>query len=87
MSQKSKSPKKMVRTALRVAARVLPEYSHHMSPKKFTQRQLFACLILKMFFKTDYRGICTYLADMPHLYVVSKNETKSSFIKRDFKVL
>ena len=57
----------MVRTALRVAARVLPEYSHHMSPKKFTQSQLFACLVLKMLFKTDYRGICVYLADMPDL--------------------
>jgi hypothetical protein len=67
MSQTSKSPKKVVRAALRVATRVLPEYSHHMSPKKFTQRQLFACLVLKIFFKTDYRGICTYLADMPEL--------------------
>lgn len=67
MSHTSKSPKKVVRTALRVVARVLPEYSHHMSPKKFTQRQLFACLVLKMFFKTDYRGICTYLTDMPEL--------------------
>ena len=67
MSQTSKSPKKVVRTALRVAARVLPDYSHHMSPKKFTQAQLFACLVLKMLFKTDYRGICTYLADMPEL--------------------
>jgi transposase len=67
MSQTSKSPKKVVRTALRVAARVLTFYSHHMSPKKFTQPQLFACLVLKTFFKTDYRGICSYLADMPDL--------------------
>jgi transposase len=67
MSQTTKSPKKVVRTALRVAARVLPLYSHHMSPKKFSQPQLFACLILKTFFKTDYRGICIYLADMPDL--------------------
>jgi transposase len=67
MSQTTKSPKKVVRTALRVAARVLPLYSHHMSPKKFSQPQLFACLVLKTFFKTDYRGICAYLADMPDL--------------------
>jgi transposase len=67
MSQTTKSPKNVVRTALRVAARVLPMYSHHMSPKKFSQPQLFACLVLKTFFKTDYRGICTYLADMPDL--------------------
>ena len=67
MSKTTKSPKKVVRTALRVATRVLPLYSHHMSPKKFSQPQLFACLVLKTFFKTDYRGICTYLADMPEL--------------------
>jgi transposase len=67
MSTTSKSPKKVVRTALRVAARVLSEYSHHMSPKKFTQPQLFACLVLKLFFKRDYRGIVILLADMPEL--------------------
>jgi len=67
MSTTTKSPKKVVRTALRVAARVLPLYSHHMSPKKFSQPQLFACLVLKTFFKTDYRGICAYLTDMPDL--------------------
>jgi transposase len=67
MSQTSKSPKNVVRTALRVATRVLPLYSHHTSPKKFSQPQLFACLVLKTFFKTDYRSICIYLADMPDL--------------------
>ena len=67
MSQTTKSPKKVVRTALRVAARVLTFYSHHMSPKKFTQPQLFACLVLKAFFKIDFRGICKYLTDMPDL--------------------
>lgn len=67
MSTTTKSPKKVVRTALRVAARVLPLYSHHMSPKKFSQPQLFACLVLKTFFKTDYRGVCAYLVDMPDL--------------------
>jgi hypothetical protein len=25
----------------------LPDYSHRFSPKKFTQPQLFACLVLK----------------------------------------
>lgn len=67
MSQTSKSPKKVVRTALRVAARAMSTYSHHMSPKKFTQHQLFACLVLKIFFKRDYRGLCIYLSDMPDL--------------------
>lgn len=37
----------MVKPALRLARRHLADYSHHKSLKKFTQPQLFACLILK----------------------------------------
>ena len=32
-------------------------------PKKFTQPQLFACLVLKTFFQTDYRGVVVFLND------------------------
>lgn len=28
-----------------------------------TQARLFACLVLKTFFKTDYRGICALLVE------------------------
>ena len=45
----------------------LPLYSHRNSPKKFTQHQLFACLVLKCFLKTDYRGVVAHLADCPSL--------------------
>jgi hypothetical protein len=45
----------------------LPAYSHACSPKKFTQHQLFACLALKNFLKTDYRGVASHLADHPTL--------------------
>jgi len=45
----------------------LPAYAHRFSPKLFTQHQLFACLALKAFFKTDYRGITAILSDMPDL--------------------
>jgi hypothetical protein len=45
----------------------LPAYCHRFSPKVFTQPQLFACLVLKEFFKTDYRGITGILADTPNL--------------------
>ena len=38
-----------------------------MNPKVFTQVQLFVCLVLKEFFKTDYRGIIAILADSPDL--------------------
>jgi transposase len=67
MSITTKSPKKVASAALRVAARTLPLYAHRFSPQKFSQPQLFACLVLKTFFKTDYRGICSYLADLPEL--------------------
>ena len=63
----SKSPKAVARAALEAAERVLPCYTHPNSPKKFTQHQLFACLVLKNFFKTDYRGVVAHLADHPDL--------------------
>lgn len=63
----SKSPKAVARAALEAAQRVLPFYTHPNSPKKFTQHQLFACLVLKNFFKTDYRGVVAHLADHPEL--------------------
>jgi hypothetical protein len=67
MSTTTKSPKKVAKTALLVASKALPSYTHQFSPKKFTQPQLFACLVLKTIFKTDYRGITLFLADMPNL--------------------
>ena len=63
----SKSPKAVVLAALATARRALPAYSHRCSPKKFTQHQLFACLVLKNFLKTDYRGVVAHLADHPTL--------------------
>lgn len=67
MSKTSKSPRKVLEVALRTAERSLPEYSHEFSPKKFTQHQLFACLVLKSFLKTDYRGVAEHLRDCPSL--------------------
>jgi hypothetical protein len=67
MSRTSKSPLSVGRQALAVAAKALPLYAHKYSPKKFTQPQLFACLVLKAFRKTDYRGIATELADLSDL--------------------
>src|SRR5262249_23211161 len=42
-------------------------FAHKFSPKKFTQPQLFACLVLKVFFKTDYRGVAQLLDDLADL--------------------
>ena len=63
----SKSPRRVMMTAYATAQRALPAYAHRYSPKKFTQHQLFACLVLKEFLKADYRGIVNMLADCPNL--------------------
>ena len=63
MALTSKSPKAVALSALATARRALPAYAHRCSPKKFTQHQLFACLTLKNFLRTDYRGIVAHLAD------------------------
>lgn len=63
MSKLSKSPLRVAREALAVARRRLRQYAHKFSPKKYTQPQLFACLVLKTFLKTDYRGLAAHLAD------------------------
>ena len=51
--------------AHRVGKDALPQYAHRFAPKTFTRPQLFACLVLKRFFKADYRGIEAILKDMP----------------------
>ena len=68
----TRSPAALARMALRVARDALPAYSSKFSKKDFTQHQLFAILVLKQFFKTDYRGIIAYLQDWPELCRVLK---------------
>jgi hypothetical protein len=63
MSTLSKSPKNVALVAYLTAKRSLPPYRHLKSPKKFTQHQLAAILILREFFKTDYRGIEAIIKD------------------------
>jgi len=67
MSATSKSPRKVAFVAMEIARQNLPAYSHRCSRKVFTQHQLFACLVLKSFWKTDYRGVVHQLADYPSL--------------------
>lgn len=67
MSRTSKSPKAVILYALAVAERTFAPYRHKNSPKKFTQQQLFACLVLKAFLRMDYRGIVEHLNDCPDL--------------------
>jgi len=67
MPKTSKSPKAVALVAYATAKRSFPPYRHLKSPKKFTQPQLVACLVLKEFFKTDYRGIMEILTDSSDL--------------------
>jgi DDE family transposase len=67
VSKLSKSPLRVAQEALRTGQRTLPCYAHRFSPHRYTQPQLFTCLVLKTFFKTDYRGIVGILRDMPEL--------------------
>jgi hypothetical protein len=67
MSTTTKSPKKLLVAAYNAAKKILPMYSHRFSPHKFTLAQLFACLVLKTFLKTDYRGLAQWLTDCPDL--------------------
>jgi len=67
MSTTSKSPRKVLQAAHAVAIESLPAYAHRFSPKKFTQHQLFACLVLKTHQKLDYRGITALLEDCSDL--------------------
>ena len=46
----------MARMAFRAARDSLPDHAKAKSPKKFTQPQLMACLVIKEFLQLDYRG-------------------------------
>jgi len=48
--------------ALAVAADELPAYSCPKSPRRFTQPQLLACLVLRAYQKQTYRGVVDLLA-------------------------
>jgi DDE family transposase len=63
----SKSPRRVLQVAYEAACRALPAYRHRFSPKKYTQPQLLACLVLKEFLRLDYRGLAVYVAEEPDL--------------------
>jgi hypothetical protein len=62
-----KSPNNVARLAYLTAKQSMPAYRTIKSPKKFSQHQLVACLVLKEFFKKDYRGITEILHDSSDL--------------------
>jgi hypothetical protein len=63
----SKSPRRVFQVAYDAARRALAAHRHKSSPKEFTQPQLMACLVLKEFLRTDYRGLAAHLGDPPDL--------------------
>jgi hypothetical protein len=63
----TKSPVAVAREALQIGEAGLPLYASRFSKKDFTQPQLFAMLVLRQFFKTDYRGIIQMLHDLSDL--------------------
>jgi len=70
----SKSPNNIAKVAYLTAQQSMPAYRHHKSPKKFTQHQLVACLVLKEFYTTDYRGIEQILKDSSDLQTILELE-------------
>ncbi len=65
MSTACKSPRRVAVVAIAVGNRTLPAYGHRFSRHDFQLAQLFACLVLRKFFRTDYRGIIAILDDWP----------------------
>ena len=63
----SKSTLTVARMALEAAQQALDEYSHSKSPRKFTQPQLLACLVVKEHLRLDYRGINVILSEWSDL--------------------
>ncbi len=63
----NKSTLTVARMALQAAKQALGQYSHIKSPRKFTQPQLFACLIIKELRRLDYRGIQVMLSEWSDL--------------------
>ncbi len=70
----TRSPNALARMAVKMSKQSLPAYSGKFSRRDFTQHQLFSMLALKLFFKTDYRGIVEILRDSSDLRRILKIE-------------
>jgi hypothetical protein len=73
MSKSARSPEKtpvverVAELAMELGRRHLADYGAVTSRHDFTQRQLMACLILKAYLKTTYRGVIELLRVSPRL--------------------
>jgi hypothetical protein len=59
----SKSQRRVLQVAYEAACQALPAHRHKFSPRKFAQRQLLACLVVKEFLRLDYRGLAEQSAE------------------------
>ena len=66
----TKSPVAVAREALAVGQQSLPRYASKYSRKDFTLSQLFALLVLRKFFRTDYRGVVAIVGEWAELQEV-----------------
>ena len=64
--------RKVLLMAYQVGQRTLRAYAHRFSPKKFTQPQLFAALVLKEFLQFDYRKLSQFFLDAPEFRAAIK---------------
>lgn len=67
--QKVKLPvmEQVAEMAMRLGQRYLADYGARRSRHDFTQRQLMACLVLRAYLKTTYRGVLEFLSLSPAL--------------------
>ena len=63
----SRSPRKVLLTAYRLARRTLPDHTCRCSRHDFTLAQLFACLVLREFYGLSYRRVEQLLRRQPAL--------------------
>lgn len=63
----TKSALAVARESLAVGQRSLPEYASKFSRKDYTLPQLFAILVLRKFFRTDYRGVVKLVSEWSEL--------------------
>ena len=60
----SKSAVRVARTAYRMGQELLPRYgAGPRAPRRYTQPQLYALLVLRAYLDLDYRGLVTRVAE------------------------
>ena len=67
MSESTRSVMRVAREALELGNEQFEKYSHASSPHKYTQAQLFACLVVKTFLNFDYRRMESHLRESSEL--------------------